>query len=77
MELLNDIANAFKHSFINSGYLLLGAEKPRIHALELKYNTLSSKPIFHNGPLLELINKYNAFYKSCVSWLLAYSERNR
>jgi len=77
MKILNDIANAFKHSFINSDHTLLGAEEPRIHALGLAYNKLSSQPEFYDVSLPTLIEYYNEFYKSCISWLKAYSERNR
>ena len=77
MRILNDIANAFKHSFINSDHTLLGAEEPRIHALGLARNKLSSQPEFYDVSLLTLIEFYNEFYKSCTSWLKSYSERNR
>ena len=48
MGILNDIANAFKHSFINSDHTLLGAEEPRIHALGLAHNKLNSEPQFYD-----------------------------
>ena len=77
MIVLNDISNAFKHSFINSDHTLLGAEEPRVHALGLKDNKLNSEPVFYDYSLLELIKKYNAFYNSCIKWLSSYSKRNR
>lgn len=77
MVILNDISNAFKHSFINSDHTLLGAEEPRVHALGLKYNKLNSEPAFYDYSLLQLVKEYNAFYNSCVKWLSSYSERNR
>lgn len=77
MKILNDIANAFKHSFINSDHTLLGSEEPRVHALGMAYNKLDSEPQYYDVSLDSLIEKYNEFYKSCVSWLSAYSERNR
>jgi hypothetical protein len=77
MQQLNDIANAFKHSFINSDHTLMGVQEPRVHALALNYNKLKSSPTFSDVSLSELINKYNLFYKDCVSWLSQYSERNR
>lgn len=77
MEVLNDIANAFKHSFINSEHTFLGSREPRIHALGLAYNKLSSEPKFYDVSISDLISKYNDFYKSCMSWLSAYSARNR
>ena len=77
MEKLNDIANAFKHSFINSDHTLMGFAEPRIHALGLSYNKLSSDPVFYDVKLDELVSKYNEFYKYSVQWLSEYSERNR
>ena len=77
MQILNDIANAYKHSFINSDHTLLGSAEPRIHALGLAYNKLSADAVFYDVPVDELVKKYNEFYKSCVKWLSEYSERNR
>ena len=77
MKVLNDIANAFKHSFVNSDQTMVGAREPRIHALGLEYNKLSSGPRLYDVSISELTGKFNAFYQSCVSWLSAYSARNR
>ncbi len=77
MQMLNEIANAFKHSFINSDHNLIGAEEPRIHALSLKYNKLSSDAVFYDISVDELVTEYNAFYKACVKWLSDYSARVR
>jgi hypothetical protein len=59
MQLLNDIANAFKHSFINSDLNVIGADEPRIHALALKRNRLGRSPKFYDVSLSDLVNKYN------------------
>lgn len=77
IEALNNVANAFKHSFINSDHTLMGAEEPRVHALGLNRNKLGAEPIFYDYSLDELVQQYNAFYSSCISWLTAYSKRNR
>ena len=77
MELLNDISNAFKHSFINSDHTVIGADEPRVHALGLAYNKRAAAPKFYDISLASLVEKYNDFYQSCVSWLSSYSERNR
>ncbi len=77
MQLLNEIANAYKHSFVNSELTLVGIEEPRINALALKYNNLSSSPTFHDVSFSELIVRYNGFYEDCVAWLNQFSERNR
>lgn len=77
MTILNEIANAFKHSFINSDLTLLDSDAPCIHALALDYNKLASDPVFHNVSLKIVVEKYNEFFISCNSWLKEYSERNR
>jgi len=77
MTVLNEIANAFKHSFINSDHTLLGENEPCIHALSLDYNKLSSEAVFHNISLKFVVEKYNYFFNDCNIWLSEYSERNR
>lgn len=77
MQILNNIANASKHSFINFDHTLLGSAEPRIHALGLPSNKLSTDAIVYDVPVDELVKKYNKFYKSCVKWLSEYSEGNR
>lgn len=77
MTELNNIANAFKHSFINSDHSLIGGDEPRIHALALNYNKLISDPVFYDVALRTIVEKYNDFFIGCNSWLRGYSERNR
>ncbi len=72
---LNEISNAFKHSFINSDHTLLGAKEPRIYALSLDYNNSKSKPIFYDFSIDEIINEYNTFFNDCISWLKLYSKQ--
>lgn len=61
MQILSDIANAFKHSFINSNHTLLGSVEPRIHTLGIAYNKLSADAVFYDVPVDKLVNKYNEF----------------
>lgn len=77
MQKLNDIANAFKHSFINSNHTLIGSTEPRVHALGLAYNRLNADTVFYDISMNELVEKYNDFFQACVQWLLEYSEKNR
>jgi hypothetical protein len=74
---LNDIANAFKHSFINSDHTLMATEEPCIHALHLKHNRLPSGPQFYNVRLADSVLRFDRFYAEGMGWLRAYSERNR
>ena len=77
MEVLNNISNAFKHSFIDSDHTLIGLGEPRVHALKLDRNRLNSRPTFYDVSLPDLVTDYNEFYKDCVSWLRTYSEKYR
>jgi hypothetical protein len=75
IKLLNEVSNAFKHSFINSEHTLLGTDEPRIHALSLDYNKNKSQPKFYDFSINEIVNEYNIFYKDCMSWLRIYSTK--
>ena len=74
---LNEIANAFKHSFINSDHNIFGAEEPRVHALALDYNNLKNDAVFHDVSLVKLIEQYSIFFQDCINWLSEYSQKNR
>ena len=63
MRMLNDIANAYKHSFINSDHTLLGRYEPCIHALGLKRNKLSAGAKFYNVSCAALVNGFNELYQ--------------
>jgi len=76
LSTLNDIANAFKHSFINSDHTLMATEEPCIHALHLKHNRLTSGPQFYNVRLADSVRHFDRFYAEGMRWLRAYSERN-
>ncbi|MDO9366074.1 MAG: hypothetical protein Q7T58_07025 [Methylotenera sp.] len=64
LEALNNVSNAFKHSFINTQVSLIGAEEPVVYALGLKRNKLSNAPSFYQVTLTSLINGFNAFFSS-------------
>ncbi len=76
LKLLNEISNAFKHSFALSDSDLCGAEEPRVLVLDLKYNRLASGVKPRGVSLSLLADKYSAFFDSCSSWLRQYSARN-
>ncbi len=77
LEQLNEISNAFKHSFVNSDINLIGAQEPCVHALALKFNKLEKGIVFHNMALREVVEGYNNFYIEINSWLRGFSERHR
>jgi hypothetical protein len=70
LKTLNEISNAFKHSFINSDLNIAGAEEPCVHALALDYNHLKNRPEFHNISMKQIALEFSDFYKECVCWLL-------
>lgn len=77
LTVLNEVANAFKHSFVQSDIDVIGRDEPCVHALGLNYNRLSSGIKFHSVSLVWLANAFTVFYKEALDWLRAFSERHR
>jgi hypothetical protein len=77
LRALNEIANAFKHSFVQSDITVIGRDEPCVQALSLDYNKLASNAKFHSVSLAWLVNEFSAFYKEGMDWLRAFSERHR
>ena len=76
LTVLNEISNAFKHSFVNSDISIIGRDEPLIFALSLDDNRLVSGTKFHSVSLLWLAKAFTDFYKDCMDWLRAFSQRN-
>lgn len=74
---LNEISNAYKHSFINSDITLLGRDEPVVFALALRYNRLDKLPEFHAVALSEVVHQFSAFYVSAVRLIGELSARLR
>lgn len=62
LNTLNDIENAYKHSFINSDVTVVGQLEPCLATLALKYNDLKNPPIFSNVSLKQIISEFNNFF---------------
>lgn len=79
LTVLNEVANAFKHSFVQSDINVIGRDEPCVNALSLNYNKLESGTKFHSVSLVWLAKEFTAFYKEGIDWLRAFSEayRNR
>lgn len=77
LKALNEVANAFKHSFVQSDITLIGRDEPCVHALSLDDNKLASGVKFHNFSLAWLVKEFSTFYKEGIDWLRAFSERHR
>lgn len=72
LSLINEISNAFKHSFINSDINLFNYKEPFVYALALDYNKRSSKPLFYCVELRSVVLAFNNFYKSCIEHLRSF-----
>ena len=77
LKALNEISNAFKHSFVQSDMTLIGRDEPLIHALGLDHNKLAAGTTFHTVSLAWLVKEFNAFYQAGMDWLRAFSGRHR
>jgi len=60
---LNEVANAFKHSFINTDMTVTGAEYPIVFALALDRNRLSNKPQFYSVSFADIVQEFSKLYK--------------
>ena len=63
---MNEIANAFKHSFINTDLTVVGSEYPVVYALALKRNKLSEPPQFYSVNFAEMVEAFSRLYKQVV-----------
>jgi hypothetical protein len=72
---LNEISNAYKHSFINSEVTLLGRDEPVVFALALKYNRLDKSPQFHSVALSDVVQQFSGFYERAVGSIGQLSSR--
>jgi len=71
---LNDISNAYKHSFINSDVTLLGRDEPVVFALALKHNRLEASPVFHVVALSQVVRQFSEFYVRAVGLMAELSK---
>jgi len=63
LSTLNEVANAFKHSFINTDMTVVGSEYPVVFALALRRNKLSEQPVFYSVSFQQMIEAFSIFYK--------------
>jgi hypothetical protein len=61
---LNDISNAYKHSFINSDLNIMGRDEPVLYALTLQRNDLSKKQSFVGIALGNTIRDFDDFFQT-------------
>jgi hypothetical protein len=69
LSLLNDISNAYKHSFINSDLNVIGRDEPVLYALTLPRNDLCKTGAFVGVELGKVVHSFNAFFQTAKSYL--------
>lgn len=69
LRTLNDMSNAQKHSFLNSGAQGVGATEPYAFARGLKENKLSNGVTDYAVPLSALVGAFNSFYQDVMAEL--------
>lgn len=72
---LNEISNAYKHSFIHTNINLLRKSEPMVYALSLHYNNLCNDEVFHEISFSSLINEFDLFYHDMTVWLKEFPKR--
>jgi hypothetical protein len=70
---LNEVANAFKHSFINTDMTVVGAEYPVVFALALDRNKLSNKPQFYSVRFSDIVRDFSKLYKPTMKIIQAWA----
>ena len=71
---LNDVANAFKHSFINGDVgSLMGRDYPVVYTLELRKNRRRNEPILHSVTFSVIVLDFSRFYESIRLLLRAWA----
>ena len=71
LNVLNEISNAAKHSFINSDITLFGRDEPCFFALTLKRNNLSNESKFYSVAVRDVLSRYNEFFLAAQTKLRA------
>lgn len=71
---LNEVANAFKHSFINTDVTVMGSEYPVVFALALDRNKLSNTPQFYSVSFADLVESFSKLYKPTMETIQAWAQ---
>lgn len=69
LETLNNITNAYKHSFINSDLNIIGRNEPCAPVLHLPYNNLEKNVDFIVSSLAQIIDGFNNFYHLTIDYI--------
>lgn len=69
LNTINNVTNAYKHSFINSDINVIGRNEPCVPVLSLPKNNLNKHEVsFYCLSLAELIDGFNRFYKVTTTY---------
>lgn len=77
LTVLNDLANSYKHSFVDSDLTVMGREEPCFYALRLEHNKRSLGAQFLGASLQRIVEQFNAFLRDALDWLKTYSHAHR
>lgn len=69
LTILNEIANAHKHSFVYSDINILGRDQPCAMALTLKRNDLAKASDLYVVALDEIVRAFNSFFHQALTEL--------
>jgi hypothetical protein len=69
LQILNNISNAYKHSFINSNLNLIGRDEPVLYALNLPFNDLNKGDAFLAVCLGKIIGDFDSFFQTTKVYL--------
>lgn len=69
LQTLNNVSNAYKHSFINSDLNIIGRDEPVLFALGLLRNDLNKKEEFIGVALGEVVRGFDAFFQAAKEYL--------
>jgi hypothetical protein len=74
LRLLNDVSNAYKHSFINSDLNIMGRDEPVLYALTLQRNDLSKPESFVGIALGDVVCSFDAFFQDAKTYLTSWPD---
>ncbi len=74
LNTLNEVANAFKHSFINTDMNIMGGEYPVVYALALDRNKLSNTPKFYSVNFADLVENFSNLYMPAMTAIHAWAQ---
>jgi hypothetical protein len=73
LKMLNEVSNAFKHSFMGTEIDFVGAEYPVLYALGLQRNDTAKQPILYSVTFAAVISDFSIFYRDSMKGLQAWA----